>query len=326
MTTGVLYDAAFVPTAAIVARKPTAMSLYTDGGHATPLSTVQAFRKAGIPIWPNHENAANELLGGGSAGTAAAQHAVAAVCSWGVPTNGTVDIVYSVDVNTPATEFPTIGAAFGAINAVHAGRFNAKCYGEGALIDYLVTHGFIKPGNWLSASSSFPGYNINDGNVAVWQQVGTDIAGTDRDVITHLELMGLWMPDGLTFEGSGQLVTAAPAPTEEVDDMANNMIMYAVDTASTPAGATDGGVWIDYPNSGIYYHVDGTVPSVNNVAAYQAMGAAGPVTISYPEHQSKKAASINGGSKPTIVVNGVAVDPAVIAKAVNDDAATRLAN
>lgn len=190
--TGVMYDSAFVPLAAIIAAKPTVMSLYTDGTHAASQQTVDTLRAASIPIWWNHENAQTELAGGHAAGILAATHAMNAVISRGTPADGSCDLVFSVDLSVGGASFPTYRDAFDGINETLAGRFVTKIYGEGLLIDYMVDCDRVKIGNWLSGSSSFPGYNVTDINVAVWQQVGSDIAGTDRDVITHLENMGAW--------------------------------------------------------------------------------------------------------------------------------------
>lgn len=232
------YDAAHIPLAAILAAKPVAMCAYTDGSFGYDRGTIQTLLQAGIGIWPNHENAQNELLGGHAAGVAAAQKAMAAVAAWGCPNNGTVDIVYSVDESVPSTKFPTIRDAFDGINETHNGRFISKLYGEGALIDYLVGQGRVQVGDWLSASSSFPGYNVNDANVGVWQQVGSDIGNTDRDVITHIENINAWWlgarPLGSGSELGQPTTSPTPVPTtmEDEDDMAVGL--YVEELEGTP--------------------------------------------------------------------------------------------
>lgn len=181
---------------------------YTDGIYAYSPALIASVLAAGKGVSANHENAQTELAGGGPAGVAAASHAVAAVIAWGTPTDGSCAIAYSVDLSVPNTPvaFEVYAAAFRQIRVVHAGRYKTGFYGELALYKYLKALGLVDTKCWLSASSSFPGWDPNDPDVGLIQTVGTDIPGTDRDLITNLDL-GVWWPAGHHPSGGGTAIT-----------------------------------------------------------------------------------------------------------------------
>lgn len=189
------YDAAYLPIEQVIAAKPVFVAAYTDGSHGYDTPTIQSLRAQGISILANHENSINELLGGYSAGTNAAMKAMPKVAAWGMPADGSVAIFYSVDLSVDPNKpglFPAVGAAFDGINHAHQGRYLAGVYGEGALIEYLWATERIQVKGWLSASSSFPGYNPASPHVGMVQHVGTDIASTDMNEVTDIDNLGLW--------------------------------------------------------------------------------------------------------------------------------------
>lgn len=187
------YDAATFQPGEITASDCLFACCYTDGSHAYSPPTIAEIRAAGKGILANHENAQTELSGGSSAGVQAASHAVAAVLSWGMPQDGSCAIHYSVDASVPASQFSIYAAAFAGIRSVHGGRFLVGFYGELALYDYLLARGLVDVKCWLSASSSFPGYNPASDHVGLVQQVGSDIPETDRNLITDADTLGVWM-------------------------------------------------------------------------------------------------------------------------------------
>lgn len=196
------YDAAFFQPAELVASGCVVVFVYTDGTHAYSAADVAKIHEV-KPIVFNHENAQTELAGGYAAGALAAKHAVAAVIAYGAPTDGSVAILYSVDLNVAAGSFAPYRAAFDGINDYHGGRFKTGVYGEGALIDDLTASGRVQAKGWLSASSSFPGHKVNDAHVGAYQQVGSDIPSTDRDVITDLPGLAPWWAAGTSPSGGG---------------------------------------------------------------------------------------------------------------------------
>lgn len=185
-------DAAYLPLEQVMAAKPVFVAAYTDGQHGYTAAVIAQLRGEGISILANHENAANELLGGYSAGVAAAQRAMAAVEAWGMPADGSCALFFSVDVSVPIGQFPIIDAAFDGIRHALQGRFLAGVYSEGALIDHLWAGERIDVKGWLSASSSFIGYNPASPHVGLVQQVGTSIPGTDMNEVTDIDNLGLW--------------------------------------------------------------------------------------------------------------------------------------
>jgi hypothetical protein len=190
---GTAHDFAYWPGAPVLDSADLFESCYTDGPHATPLADVEAIRATGKGILWNHERGALDLLGGSTAGTLAAQEAMAAVIAAGTPTDGSCAIAYSVDGNVGPADFQKALPAFQAIKLAHGGRFLTGYYGDLALYKYLKAAGLVQTKCWLSASASFPGYDPNDPDVGLIQTVGTDIPGTDRDLVTDLANLGVWM-------------------------------------------------------------------------------------------------------------------------------------
>jgi hypothetical protein len=132
------YDGAYARDLnAMQANGAIAVTVYLTGNFAVDAGWVAEIHARGLGVVPNYEQAADELVNAGfSGGMAVGARAMAAAKALGVPADGSVAIVYSIDVNVAPALFPQIGAAFDGINAVTHGQYLAEAYGEGALIDW----------------------------------------------------------------------------------------------------------------------------------------------------------------------------------------------
>lgn len=191
-----VYDAASAKDInAEVAAGAIGVAVYLTGSFAVSAAWCATIHARGLAVFLNYEQAADELVYAGRAGgQGAGQRALSAAIALGAPANNTCAIAYSVDVNVPGSQFAQVGAAFDGINDVTHGKFQTHVYGEGALIDYLVATGRVTGKQWLSASSSFPGFNPASQNVALVQQVGSPVPNTDQNVVTDINFGGWWPP------------------------------------------------------------------------------------------------------------------------------------
>lgn len=204
---GTAHDAAYFQPGELTATDMFTCA-YTDGPHGYTVATIRSIQARGHGIWWNHERGQLDLAGGAPAGTLAANEAMPAVVAAGTPLDGTIAIVYSVDGSVAQADFTKYDPAFKAIRAAHEGRFLIGFYGELALYKHLKALGLVDVKCWLSASSSFPGYDPNDPDVGVIQTVGTDLASTDRDLVTDAAHLGVWYPPGSPY-------APKPTPTED---------------------------------------------------------------------------------------------------------------
>lgn len=207
MTGLYMFDAAYKPDlAAAKAAGCIAGSVYLTGAYAGTCAQPSDLHAIGLGAFGNYEEAANEIVVTDHAGgVSIGQRAAAAAIGKGWPPGAGKGIAFSVDVNVDPSLFPHVGDVFEGIKAGVAGRFVVMVYGEGALIDYLVAnHGLIRV-EWLSGSSSFPGYNEADPNVGWVQEVGTTVPGTDLDRITNLAGIEplVWWPAGSPYDTQG---------------------------------------------------------------------------------------------------------------------------
>jgi hypothetical protein len=217
------YDAAYPPTLdQLAAGSPSIIACYLTGNYAVPSGWPQQIRARGWSALANYEQAAGELTTCGRAGGQdVGRRAMAAALADGFPgacrcgTAGAVcesGIWFSVDVDVAQPAFGAVGAAFDGINDVIRPRFCAHVYGEGLLIDYLVATERVCRGDWLSASSGFPGYNQYSPNVGVYQMIGSPVPGTDQNTITRPSDLHVWRPS----TPGGLLVSLTPAEEAEV--------------------------------------------------------------------------------------------------------------
>lgn len=196
-----------------------AMSHYLTGQHAQTSAQPQDIRAAGMGAVLNYERAAGELVGASRAkGQEVARAALAGVDA-DCPRDGTVAIYFSVDVFVAGDRLSVCDEAFAGINDVVGDAFIVKTYGEGALIDHLVAKGLVEGKQWLSASSSFPGYNPHSNNVCLVQQVGAFVPGTDRNLITDTDAIGAWWPAGSVHNiGDDMSAAEVAAINKHTDD------------------------------------------------------------------------------------------------------------
>jgi hypothetical protein len=199
-----LYDAAYAPNLdTVLSHGGIAMSCYLTGKYAATSPQPDRLHAKGLGALGNYEEGAGELLHVGKAGGVdIGRRAATAYIGKGAPAGRGLGIAFSVDVNAPPSTFPAIGAAFDGIKQGLAGRFVALVYGEGALIDYLFTHYKVPGVEWLSGSSSFPGFDPSSKRVALVQHIGSPVAGTDQDSITNLAGLApfIWWPAGSPYE------------------------------------------------------------------------------------------------------------------------------
>lgn len=219
--TALLFDAAYKPDlAAVKAAGGIAMSVYLTGDYANTCAQPVDLHAAGLGSLGNYEQAADELTWTGQAGgVAIGQKAAEAYIGKGAPANAGLGIAFSADVNVAPADYPKVGAAITGVKQGMAGRFVTLLYGQGGLIDYLVTEKIIGPGEWLAAPTSWPGFNAADPNVALVQQVGTPVTGTDEDEITNLDAVRpfIWWPDGSPYANGVVDMALAPEVQAEFD-------------------------------------------------------------------------------------------------------------
>lgn len=212
MLTG--YDGASAPDiAAVKAAGGILVPCYLVGPYAVAPQRGVELRAEGLGAFYNWERQPDFLTNCGvPGGVDAASDAITAILGQGVPADGTIGIAYSVDVEVDPTNYHLVGDAFSGINQEHAGRFLAKVYGQGGLIDYLTSQNLVHPCQWLSSSSSFPGYNIASPNVGMYQLVESDIPNTDKNILTYPSMLNAWWPEGSPYiTGSGEMTSSEQA-------------------------------------------------------------------------------------------------------------------
>ena len=199
-----LYDAATAPDLdEVKAHGGIAMSVYLTGSYADSGAQPDALHAKGLGVLGNYEEAIDELLYcGRDGGVDIGRRAAEAYMGKGAPAGLGLGIAFSVDLSADESTFGAIGTAFDGIREGLDGRFVPKVYGEGALINYLVAHHKVEGLQWLSASTSFPGFDPDNPAVGRVQLVGTPVPGTDQDEITHFAGLGIWWPPGSTFANS----------------------------------------------------------------------------------------------------------------------------
>jgi len=201
-----LYDAAYAPDLdKVKANGGVAMSVYLTGIYESTCAQPAQLHEKGLGVLGNYEEAIDELLYcGHDGGVDIGRRAAEAYMAKGAPGGVGLGIVFSVDLSVDESAFGAISRSFDGIREGLDGRFVPKVYGEGALIDYLVAHGKVEGKQWLSASTSFPGFDAADLHVGKVQLVGGPVPGTDQDVLTDADGLGIWWPAGSPHHNAAQ--------------------------------------------------------------------------------------------------------------------------
>jgi hypothetical protein len=229
MTNLYFFDAAYKPDLARVkAAGGIGMSVYLTGKYANTCAQPGELHAMGLGALANYEEGANELaIAGVSGGISIGQRAANAAIAKGFPIGK--GIAFSLDVNTPPSQFPAVGQTFQGIRQGLGGKFAPLVYGEGAAIDYLVANHDVLGIEWLAAPKSWPGFNENDTHVGVVQLVGSPVGGTDEDLITNLDALAplIWWPQGSPYEKGTEMLD--PKDPVVVEMMAKLDNIYARD-------------------------------------------------------------------------------------------------
>jgi hypothetical protein len=161
---------------------------------------VRQIHALGMGFLPNWERGASYLVTASHFdGLAAGREAVPALRALGVPDDGTVACPFSWDTYIDPSKYAHCGLVADGIIEGLAGRYLFTAYGQGGLIDYFARTGRLQSEGWLSASSSFPGFNPVNPRVALVQRVGTPVAGTDQNILTDPRNVHAWWPAGSPY-------------------------------------------------------------------------------------------------------------------------------
>jgi hypothetical protein len=198
---------------------------------------VRQIHALGMGFLPNWERGAGFLVSCSRAeGVAAGREAVAALRALGVPDDGTVACPFSWDVNVAPSQYARCGIAADGIIDGLAGRYLFTAYGQGGLIDYFARTGRLQSEGWLSASSSFPGYDAASPRVALVQRVGSPVPGTDQNILTDPANVHAWWPAGSPYAAGGT-VSAQDVIDALSSPKGKALLQAAVLSASVDLGA-----------------------------------------------------------------------------------------
>lgn len=198
-----MYDAAYAPDfAKVKAKGGIAVNGYLTGLYENTTSQAADAHKAGLGFVPTYELGADELVNAPrTKGQEVGRRILAAFKREGIPTDGTVAVYPSVDVNVSSAT--ACDKAWRGIRDILAGKIQVRYYGEGRIGDHLFDTGLLDGKYWLAAPSSWPGYDgANDTKrVCLLQLVGTPVPGTDKNqIIGNPADIGAWWPAGHQYD------------------------------------------------------------------------------------------------------------------------------
>lgn len=191
-----------------------AVTGYTIGhpGGFDPISKdrVDTARSKGLGVWPNAEGPADFLATCTPAqAQVMAANALAAATALGFPTNKTISYPFSWDVNIPRANYGKCADNARAVIQGLGDKFLFTAYAQGGLIDYFKSQGLLQAKGWLSASSSWPGFNPKSPNIAMVQShdadgnwINTAVPGTDVNTVIDPHALGAWWPANSPYGGS----------------------------------------------------------------------------------------------------------------------------
>lgn len=293
-------DYAFPPIpspAALLAAGKTFACRYGGPGSASKQLTTEerdALHAAGIAIVANAEGAADGLKGGYSAGVAWAKSADEYFARLGLPKGR--PIYFSVDYDTTATSWPALDAAMDGIASV-IGRDRVGVYGEYALMVHLSGNGKAK---WFWQTYAWSGGRWFPGNHIEQYKNGVTIGGADCDLNRAMKAdYGQW--EGQTMAGEpvkADLWWDRPVPKPLVGKVS------AVQLGDVWGQLILGGSPIDGEKGYL-------VKALDELVARPAAPAA------VVDQEQVDAAMAKALSNPTVLAG--------LAKAINDDAAKRMA-
>lgn len=212
-------DAAYEPNlAAVKAAGAIAINGYLTGKFATTTTSPAEAHKAALGWIATYEEGPAELVGATRAqGVAVGEKIAAAWRTHGIPDDGSIAVFPSVDIRVAAADADSCDNGWLGIRDVMASGASIRSYAEGAVIDHLAARGLVDGKCWLSASSSYPGYNVNDENVCMIQQVGSSVGGTDTNhLITDPYALGAWWPPGSPYALPGAFMSLTSAQQDDL--------------------------------------------------------------------------------------------------------------
>ena len=243
-----MYDAAYGQTLDLPdcrRRGAIAISHYVTGQYATTSPQPAAIRAAGMGALLNWERTAGALVGLSRFGGQAIGREFLNVADPACPQDGTVAGYFSVDVDVAAGNLDACDQAFLGIDDVLRGHFRTAVYGEGDLIDHLVSSNILHGKHWLSMSEGFGGFNAMSPNVCVVQMhdaagnwIGTDLPATDRNTVTDPYALNAWWNDGSPYTQQ-EAADMTPDQAKQLDDLHSRLAKFDIEAyqigATTPA-------------------------------------------------------------------------------------------
>lgn len=260
------YDAANAPALDLItAAGGAAVMGYLTGNYAASTFQAAPARDAGLGWGAVYEQAPGELVGATYTLGVDIGHRIAAALPPGFPTDGTAAVYVSVDVEVSEGQESRCFDGFRGIRSVLAPRVQVRCYGQGSLILALAVAGLTDGPGWLSASSSYPGFDPASPHVCLVQShdaagnwLASSVPGTDVNTITQPNVAGLWWPDGSPYAEVDMLL--------DPNDPTVKKLLDATYPGNNPA-------YMDNASIGSIFHALGVIQDPAHVASLPAIKA-----------------------------------------------------
>jgi hypothetical protein len=256
-----LYDEAFDSPGrtALIKSRPGAVAIshYLTGSHATTSPQVDAVRAAGLGALHNWERQPGALVGASRAtGRNIAAEAVTGI-SPKAPRDWSLAVYFSVDVDVANSTPGVCDEGFrGVRDVLDPLKIRAAAYAEIGVIEHVVRAGILAGKHWLSMSPGFspighygassPYACIVQMHDAAGNWIGTDVPGTDRNIITDPQATGIWWPDGSPYLAGDDMsaadVTAIEKAITDSEQRLHDTIVAETRNAAarvTASGADD---------------------------------------------------------------------------------------